>query len=680
MASYQIIREELNELVQEEVKVINDLTEKFVRYLPSLLKKNNVATTDNLSYLAVGDPSKLIDFVVHVNSHLEREFKEAILEEPRLEKRLKLLFELEKKTRKFQQNINAKVNEKLVEQQNAAYLRGQLEEIQRQLDKLEGNESEQDNYLSRLIQEPFPEHVKKVVRSELKNLQRMHAAEASIARTHIDWLMSIPWYQTTDEVRDLEVAMQQLNKNHFGLEKVKERIFEHLAVIHRTGKSTGNIICFVGPPGVGKTSLAASIAGATGRKFVKISVGGISDEGEIRGHRRTYVGAMPGKIIHGMKKAQVLNPLFLIDEIDKMVRGGYHGDPSNALLEVLDSSQNSNFVDNYLGEVNYDLSKVLFICTANSVNFPQPLLDRMEIINLSSYTELEKLQIAKNYLVSRNLNSSGLASSELKFTDNAIIEIIRSFTQEAGVRELDRIIAKITRKLIVEILRKERLKVVVTPKNINHYLGKPIYNFTLPKDDQVGTVNGLAYTYGGGDILKIEVNYFRGKDELNLTGTLGSIMKESATTALDYVKANCHLFSIKSEFFAENSIHIHVPEGAVPKDGPSAGITIATAIISALTEEKITSEVAMTGEITLRGHVLPIGGLKEKAIAAHRSKLKTIIIPHDNKKDLEDIPREVRESIGIFFVKEYIQVWNFLRSYGKLGSKETDKTENLVTS
>ncbi|WNE41472.1 MAG: Lon protease 1 [Mycoplasmataceae bacterium] len=664
--NYDILREDLSLSTPQEVRSLNDLTVRFVKYLPNLLKNNNITMSDSLPYLAIGDLSNFVDFVVQNSNNLERDFKQLLLEEFKLWRRLKLLLELEKKTRKIQQNINTKINEKILDQQKAAYLREQLEEIKSQLDKMEGIENEREVYLKRLENESFPDQVKKIVREEIKNYDKMHSqsSEANIIRSHIDWLMNLPWYNTTDEKDDLNLARQELDKEHFGLEKIKERIIEHLAVIQKTKNSIGNVICFVGPPGVGKTSLASSIAKATGRNFVRMSVGGISDEAEIRGHRRTYVGALPGKIIQEMKKAKVINPLFLIDEIDKISSGRFHGDPSNALLEILDPNQNSKFIDNYLGEIPYDLSKVLFICTANSTDFPQPLLDRMEIVNLSSYTELEKLHIAKNHLIPKNLNIYNLNSSsdnEITFTDDSIKEIIRFYTQEAGVRELNRMIQKIIRKFIVEILKNESKTLKIDSDNIYKYLGKKIYDFTSKKDSsQVGVVTGLAYTYSGGDILSIEVGFFKGKGKLILTGTLGDVMKESANISLDYIKSNYEYFGINDDFFQNNDIHIHVPEGSTPKDGPSAGIALTSAIISALTNKKISYNIGMTGEITLRGHVLPIGGLKEKSIAAHRSGLKTIIIPSGNDKNLEDIPQEVKDKLEIILVKEYKEVWKIL--------------------
>lgn len=460
----------------------------------------------------------------------------------------------------------------------------------------------------------------------------------------------------------MNFAQQKFDENHFGLSEIKERVIEYLAAQQKASKPLNQVICLVGPPGVGKTSLATSIAEATGRKFVSISVAGIRDVAELLGHRRTYIGAMPGKIIQAMKKVRVINPLFLIDEIDK-VSSDYRGDPIYALLEILEPSQNEKFVDNYLGEeVPYDLSKVMFVCTANTLDLPLPLLDRMEIIRLSSYTEMEKFHIAKDYLLPESLKKYNLSSEQITFEDSAIIDIIKYYTREAGVRELNRKIQLIVRKFIVQLISDKVEKVVITSKNLFDYLKKREYEFTLKqKNPQVGVVVGLAYTGYGGDILPIEVVYYPRKEgELELTGNLGDIMKESAHIALSYIKANQKKFGIEHEVFSQNGIHVHVPEGAIPKEGPSAGIALTSAIISALTGKSVPQDIGMTGEITLHGHVEAIGGLKEKAIAAHRSGLKTIIIPKANEKDIKDIPLEIHQELKIIMVKEYEEVWEVM--------------------
>nr|MCR4562527.1 endopeptidase La [Bacilli bacterium] len=479
--------------------------------------------------------------------------------------------------------------------------------------------------------------------------------EASLIMNYVQTLMNVPWYQTTEDNDDLENVKKILDEDHYGLKKVKERIIEYLAVKRSTGNLKAPILCFYGPPGCGKTSLGKSIARALGRKFFKASLGGVSDESEIRGHRRTYVGSMPGRIIQGMTRSGTVNPVFLLDEIDKVGGASYHGDPSSALLEVLDPEQNFAFNDNFIEEP-YDLSNVLFIATANYLeNVPAPLLDRLELIEVPSYTELEKIQIAENFLVKKQREANGLKEGDVHFTTASIKEMIESYTREAGVRSLERLIAKCCRKAVVEILSNPEIAkpVVVDVKEVEKYLGIPLFEDTKKeKKPQVGVVTGLAYTQFGGDILPIEVNYFPGKGGLILTGKLGDVMKESCTIALDYVRANAEKYGIDSTIFEKNDIHIHVPEGAVPKDGPSAGVAITCAIISCLTKTPIDNNVAMTGEVTLRGNALPIGGLREKSLAALRSGIKTIIVPIDNKKDVSELPDEVKNDLKIVYMEK----------------------------
>ncbi|MEG7978592.1 MAG: endopeptidase La [Mollicutes bacterium UO1] len=482
----------------------------------------------------------------------------------------------------------------------------------------------------------------------------------------------MPWHQKTEGINDLEFARRKLDEKHYGLSEIKEKIIEYLAAQQKANKSLGQVVCLVGPPGVGKTSLAASIAEATGRKFVSISVGGVRDVAEIQGHRRTYIGAMPGRIIQAMKRSQVVNPLFLIDEIDK-ISHDFRGDPAYALLEALDPNQNKKFIDNYLGEdLPYNLSEVMFICTANDErDLPLPLLDRMEVVRLSSYTEIEKFHIAKEYIIPENLKKHNLNLGEIVFEDQAIRDIIKHYTREAGVRELSRKIQVIIRKFIVQILQNQKDKAVVTPTILVDYLKKKDYEFTAKqKSSRAGVATGLAWTGYGGDILPIEVvHYPRKEGDFELTGNLGDIMKESARVALNYIKSNHQKFGINLEVFSQNSIHIHAPEGATPKEGPSAGIALTSAIISVLTGRVIPRDIGMTGEITLHGHVEAIGGLKEKAIAACRSELKTIIIPKSNEKDIEDIPEEVRQELKIITVEEYEEVWETI--FGKKQRKTT---------
>ena len=482
------------------------------------------------------------------------------------------------------------------------------------------------------------------------------SGEASVSRNYLDWLLTVPWWQTTEDIEDLKAVRNVLDEDHYGLDKIKDRIMEYLAVKQMTQSLNSPILCLVGPPGVGKTSLAKSIARALDRKFVKMSVGGVRDEAEIRGHRRTYLGSMPGRIIQGMKRAEVLNPVFLIDELDKM-GADYKGDPSDAMLEVLDPEQNAVFSDHYLEEP-YDLSKVMFIATANYLeNIPGPLRDRLEIIDLSSYTELEKVSIAKDYLVPKQLKNNGLKPAQFKLKDAEILYLIRHYTREAGVRQLERIIASLCRKTVLAILRDKKKSITVTKKQIGEWLGKIIFEYgNKEKKNQIGCVTGLAYTQFGGDVLQIEVNHFEGKGRLVITGQLGDVMKESASIALDYVKAHAKELNIDPKFFDTNDIHIHVPEGAVPKDGPSAGVTLTTAIVSALTDTPVYRDIAMTGEVTLRGNVLPIGGLREKSLAAHRVGIKKVLIPKNNVRDLDDVPETVKKAITFIPVETVSQV------------------------
>lgn len=559
--------------------------------------------------------------------------------------------------KKIESDVDAQISKDLNESTEKAQrdyiLREKLKAIKHELG--EDSDDDSDSIREKLEKEPYPEHVKNKVKAELKRFDMMppSSLEASLIMSYVETLMAVPWYQKTEDNDDLNNVKKILDEDHYGLKKVKERIIEYLSVKKMTGTLKAPILCFYGPPGCGKTSLGASIARALGRKFFKASLGGISDEAEIRGHRRTYVGSMPGRIIAGMKRVGVTNPVFLLDEVDKLA-SSYKGDPASALLEVLDPSQNTQFNDNYLEEP-YDLSNVLFICTANYLeNVPEPLRDRLELIEVNSYTEFEKIEIAKNWLVKKELEQNGLNKKQFSITESAIKYLINYYTREAGVRELQRLIASLMRKSAVEILTSDgKVKSVkVDEKKVGEYLGKPIFeNSTKEKEDSIGVVTGLAYTQFGGDILPIEVNYFKGKGGLILTGKLGDVMKESATIALDYVRANAEKYKVDPNIFADNDVHIHVPEGAVPKDGPSAGVALTTAIISCLSHRKVDKDVAMTGEVTLRGQALMIGGLREKSLAALRSGIKTIIVPEGNKRDVDELPQEVKDGLNILFMK-----------------------------
>jgi ATP-dependent Lon protease len=547
----------------------------------------------------------------------------------------------------LEKTISQRVKKSMERTQKEYFLREQMKAIQKELGDKEGKTGEAEELRTKIEQSGMPQETKDVALRELGRYEKLpsSSAESGVIRNYIDWLLTLPWTEATEDILDVVRAEEILNKDHFGLEKVKERVLEYLAVQQLTRSLKGPILCLVGPPGVGKTSLARSIATSLGRNFVRVSLGGVRDESEVRGHRRTYIGAMPGRIIQGMKKAKTINPVFLLDEIDKM-SNDFRGDPSAALLEVLDPEQNRNFSDHYIEEP-YDLSKVMFIATANTLaTIPGPLLDRMEIINIAGYTEIEKIHIARDHLVPKQMKEHGLGKSKLQIREDGLVALVRYYTREAGVRALERQVATICRKAARILVTEAKKKVVVTDKNIEEFLGKKKYRYGQAEaHDQVGVATGLAYTSVGGDTLPIEVSLYPGKGKLILTGKLGDVMKESAQAAFSYIRSRASELDIDPEFHEKNDIHIHVPEGAVPKDGPSAGITMATALISALTGKAVSKEVGMTGEITLRGRVLPIGGLKEKSLSAHRAGLKKVIMPAENEKDLDDIPDSVKENI-----------------------------------
>ncbi|MDD3809624.1 MAG: endopeptidase La [Erysipelotrichaceae bacterium] len=642
----------------EEVALVRKVSQYFQdaqRYLPHM-------PTVAINRLESGvHPSELADTIaMYLPCSLAR--KQKILETLNVNERLLLVaqtVEQESSIILIEEEINRKVRESVDENQREFYLREKLKAIREELGDTVDKEDDASYIKQQLEENPYPEHVKKKILEELHRFEAMPQAssEANVVRTYIDWMMKIPWFEETADIEDINHVQVVLDEDHYGLEKVKERIVEHLAVKQMTKSLKAPIICLAGPPGVGKTSLSKSIARALGREFVKASLGGVRDEAEIRGHRRTYLGSMPGRIIQSMKKAGVVNPVFLLDEIDKMA-SDYKGDPTSAMLEVLDPEQNSFFSDNYLEEP-YDLSKVLFIATANDLgSIPAPLLDRLEIIELSSYTEQEKLMIAKNNLIPKQSKLHGLKAEQLNISDGAIMEIIRHYTREAGVRNLERLIAKVCRKAVLEILKKGKETFVVEKDNLEKILSKAPYTHTKKqKEPTVGVVTGLAWTQFGGDILPIEVNHFKGAGKFIITGQLGDVMKESASIALDYLKANAQKYGLENTEFDKFDIHIHVPEGAVKKDGPSAGVTLTTAIYSAFANKLVRNDIAMTGEVTLRGNVLPIGGLKEKAISAHRSGIKKIIIPLQNEKDIEDIPNEVRNEIEIVLAEHMDDVF-----------------------
>lgn len=591
--------------------------------------------------------SELVDGFAQANIFNSGE-KQKFLEEYHLEKRLEMFLtyiSLEKKKEEIEKEINLRVKDSVESSQKDYYLRERIKAIKEELG--DGQGADVEKLKEEFSKDRYPENIKTKANEEIRRLDMTSTAsgEYGMIRTYLDWLISIPWTEKSVDETDLTKVKEVLDEDHYGLEKIKTRILEYLAVKELSHSLKSPIICLVGPPGVGKTSLAKSIARALNRNFVKMSLGGVRDEAEIRGHRRTYLGSYPGRIIQGMKKAGTTNPVFLIDEIDKM-GADYKGDPSSAMLEVLDPEQNSMFQDHYLEET-YDLSDVMFIATANYLeNIPGPLLDRLEIINLSSYTELEKLNICKDHLIPKVLKKDGLKPSQFSISDEMITHVIRHYTRESGVRELERMMETLARKATLEIYTKSKRSIKVTKKLVQEWLGHEKFEYgTKEKKNQVGVVTGLAYTAFGGDILQIEVNYFEGKGKLIITGQLGDVMKESAEIALDYVKSNAKKFGIDVKFFETHDIHIHVPEGAVPKDGPSAGVTLTTAFVSALTNKAVDANCAMTGEVTLRGNVLPIGGLREKSIAANRSGIKKVFIPKGNVKDIDELPDIVKENI-----------------------------------
>ncbi len=552
-----------------------------------------------------------------------------------------------------EKRIRGRVKKQMEKSQREYYLNEQMKAIQKELGEMEDAPDEFETLQKKIDESKMPQEAREKTEQELQKLKMMSpmSAEATVVRSYIDWMVSVPWTKRSKVKKNLAKAEEILNEDHYGLERVKERILEYLAVQNRINKLKGPILCLVGPPGVGKTSLGRSIASATGRKYVRMALGGVRDEAEIRGHRRTYIGSLPGKLIQKMSKVGVKNPLFLLDEIDKM-SSDMRGDPASALLEVLDPEQNNSFNDHYL-EVDYDLSDVMFVATSNSMNIPGPLLDRMEVIRLSGYTEDEKLNIAKRHLVEKQVQRNGLKPNEIVIEDSAIIGIIRYYTREAGVRGLEREISKICRKAVKNILLDKDIKsVTVTMDNLKEYLGVQRFDYgKADESNRIGQVTGLAWTEVGGDLLTIETQSMPGKGKLTQTGSLGDVMQESIQAAMTVVRSRADKLGINSDFYEKKDIHVHVPEGATPKDGPSAGTAMCTALVSALTGNPVKAEVAMTGEITLRGEVLPIGGLKEKLLAAHRGGIKTVLIPKDNERDLEEIPENVIADLQVIPVQ-----------------------------
>ncbi|MGE4497922.1 MAG: endopeptidase La [Deferribacterales bacterium] len=618
------------------MKAFNEYAELSGKVDPGVRENiKNMKDLETITWMIAGS--------VHVKNEIHQEILELDSLPERVERVMEALF-TEIELIRIDEKIKKKVKTQMAKAQREYYLGEQIKAINKELGRDEDPKAEADEIEAKIKESLMPDEVREKAIKELKKFRSMPAmsSETTVSRNYLDWLVSIPWGKTTEDNLDITRAEEILNRDHFGLEKPKERILEYLAVRSLSKKLKGPIICFAGPPGVGKTSLARSIAESMGRKFVRMSLGGMRDEAEIRGHRRTYVGALPGKIIQSIRKSGSMNPVFLLDEIDKL-GSDYRGDPSSALLETLDPEQNSTFMDHYM-EVEFDLSKVLFITTANSVeSIPAPLLDRMEIIGLAGYTEKEKFSIAKNFLIPKQLEEHSLTAGQVKIADSAVSEIIKSYTREAGVRTLEREIASVIRKAARLIVQNKKKTVKINAETVEKMLGKKKYRHEeLREDEDKGIATGLAWTPYGGDILQIEVSVFPGSGKLELTGKLGEVMSESARTALSVVKSRADKFGIPAYMFKDNDIHLHVPEGAVPKDGPSAGITMTTALMSALSGLKVNCRTAMTGEITLRGRVLPVGGIKEKVLAAHRAGVKEIILPSANEKDLTDIPADVK--------------------------------------
>lgn len=655
--------------------LMRSIKESFELYL-KLSKKVHVEMLGTI--IAIDDPSKLADVVVtHLNVKLED--KQKIMEIYSIAERLEAIYSLmlsEIEILQVEEKIKRRVKKQMEKTQKDYYLNEQMRAIQKEMGEKDDFKNEIAELEKRLKQKKLSEEAHKKVRQEIKKLQMMSpmSAEATVVRNYIDWLLDMPWSEVTENKYTLKESQNILDEDHYGLKKVKERIIEYLAVQTLVKKNKGPILCLVGPPGVGKTSIARSVARATNRKFVRISLGGVRDEAEIRGHRRTYIGAMPGKIIQSLKKAGSNNPVFCLDEVDKL-SSDFRGDPSSALLEVLDPEQNVAFNDNYL-DVDYDLSDIMFITTANVLQtIPAPLQDRMEVIRIAGYTEQEKMQIAKKFLVTKEMEANGLTAENIEFTNGALLRIIRQYTREAGVRNLEREIASVCRKVAREIVSNGVIKkITVTSKGMPKYLGVPKFRHGETEEkNQIGLTTGLAWTEIGGELLAIEASVMEGTGRMVMTGKLGDVMQESVQAALTYIRARAERFGLMKNFYKKIDIHIHVPEGAIPKDGPSAGIAMATSIASVLMKKKVRADLAMTGEITLRGRVLPIGGLKEKILAAHRGNIKTVVIPKDNEKDLAEVPKNVQKALKIVFVEHIDEVLDIAFV------KDEDTFGNLLT-
>ena len=684
-AEVSVLECEVLEERESEV-LVRSLLNQFEQYV----KLNNKIPPEILSSLAgIDDGGRLVDTIAaHMSMKIDE--KQSVLEQVNVRDRLEEmmgLLESEIDLLQVEKRIRGRVKRQMEKSQREYYLNEQMKAIQKELGDMDEAPNEVEDYAKKIDKAGMSREAKTKAKAELNKLKMMSpmSAEATVVRNYIDWMVGVPWKKRSKICNDLVKAETVLEADHYGLEKVKERILEYLAVQQRVSKLKGPVLCLVGPPGVGKTSLGRSIARATGREFIRMSLGGVRDEAEIRGHRRTYIGSMPGKVVQNMAKAKVRNPLFLLDEIDKMAMD-FRGDPSSAMLEVLDPEQNNSFNDHYM-EVDYDLSDVMFVATANSLNIPGPLLDRMEVIRLSGYTEDEKVNIAQRYLVSKQIEANGLDKTEIAISESAIRDVIRYYTREAGVRGLERELSKICRKVVKNILLqgKEKVakKVSVTPRNLEKYLAVKRFRFgKAEENDQVGQVTGLAWTEVGGELLTIEAAIVPGKGKLTITGQLGDVMQESVQAAMTVVRSRAEAYGLEEDFYQKQDVHIHVPEGAIPKDGPSAGVGMCTSLVSVLTNIPVKASVAMTGEITLRGEVLPIGGLKEKLLAAHRAGIKAVLIPSENERDLAEIPQNIKEQLEIHPVKWVDEVLQFalqhmpeVAAIASVGKKVVSKTK-----
>ncbi len=665
----ELFTEEL--FLEAQVEVIEDSTERtpeiealmrtLLHQFEQYIKSSRKVPPETLTTVSeIEEPGRFADVVAsHLSMKIQQkqEILEAVKPRDRLEKLVEIMSR-EMEILEIERKINLQVRKQMEQTQKEYYLREQMKAIQKELGEKDERTAEAEEYREKIVEANLPESVEDKALKEVERLEKMPpaAAEGTVIRTYLDWLLELPWVTETSDRLDLDRAEEILDEDHYGLTKVKERIIEYLAVRQLAEKLKGPILCLVGPPGVGKTSLAKSVARALERNFVRISLGGVRDEAEIRGHRRTYIGALPGRIIQGMRQAKSKNPVFLMDEIDKMSTD-FRGDPSSALLEVLDPEQNNSFSDHYI-EVPFDLSQVMFITTGNiSYNIPQPLLDRMELIHIPGYTEEDKVEIAIHYLIPKQLEAHGLSDDNLQISEGALRRVIREYTREAGVRNLERSISAICRKAAREVAKDRKKQIKISRQNLQKYLGVPRYRYgAAEKHDEIGVATGLAWTESGGDLLSIEITPMKGKGKMTLTGQLGDVMQESAKAAMSYIRSRAESLGLDENFYEDVDIHIHVPEGAIPKDGPSAGIAMATALASALTRMPVRNDVTMTGEITLRGRVLPVGGVKEKILAAHRAGIKYILMPAENRRDLSDIPQNVKRKIEVILVEHMDEV------------------------